>query len=120
MKQIEELNSPDKRSMLSPIPESNSSKYNTIDSYTDPNYAKRFDPNDERKISGSGSYKFDPNDDRKITGSGTYKLPNLDQADDDEYEYYSDDFESDDEDFSVRSSGCSGSTVDTSARNTGY
>ena len=44
--------------MLSPIPESNSSKYDTIDSVADPNYAKRFDPNDERKIVASGSYKI--------------------------------------------------------------
>ena len=99
--------------MLSPIPESNSSKYDTIDSRGDPNYVRRFDPNDERKITASGSYKYDPNDERQIKSTGQYKLPDHDEEDD--YENYSDDFESEEEDQSIgmNSDGCSGSTADT-------
>ena len=105
MNQIAEAQLQKDRAMLSPIPESNSSKYDTIDSVADPNYAKRFDPNDERKIVASGSYK-------------------IQDMMDDEYENdnYSDDFCSDEDvedDYSIRSSGCSGSTTDTTKNTKG-
>ena len=109
MKQLEEAKVPDNRSMLSPIPESNSSKYDTIDSHADPNYARRFDPNDERPIKGSGTYKYDPNDDRAFQSSGKYNLPPMDE--DEDYDAYSDDFESDEDTTDTAAAGSSGSTA---------
>ena len=102
MKQLQEAQEASKRGVLSPIPEQASSKYDTLESSigTSNNGTKRFDPNDQRKITGKGSYNIEE----------AMKEYN----EDDEYENYSDDFESEEEDFSIRSSGCSGSTLDSS------
>jgi len=67
---------------------------------------------------------MNPVEERKLTGTGTYKIEDTGAygADEDEEDNYSsDEFESDEEESESNSSiilndGCSGSTVDTSAR----
>lgn len=94
--QMEEVNNEQAvahANVLSPISETDSNKYQTIDSKGQT--IKRINPDEERKLTGTGSYKIE---------------------DEYENEYYSDDFESDEEDSSssIFTDGCSGTTVDTS------
>lgn len=82
--------------LLSPIPETDSSKMTTIDSH------------------GQTQVRIHPDEERKLTGTGKYDVEAFEYDND----YYSDDFESDDEEeegSSIMTSGCSGSTVDTQA-----
>lgn len=62
--------------------------------------------------------RINPDEERKLTGTGTYNIEAY--ADDDDYDGYSDDFESDDDDdesnSSILTDGCSGTTIDTPSR----
>lgn len=70
----------DNKNILSPISETDSNKYNTIDS--NGQTIRRINPDEERKLTGTGAYKIDDY---------------VDDYEQDEFENYSDDFESDDE-----------------------
>lgn len=86
-----------KRNVLSPISETASEKFTTIDTKNQTARPPRANPDDERKL----------------TGKGTYNIEEYEY----DHDYYSDDFESDEEDdaSSVQTSGCSGTTAETSA-----
>ena len=79
---------------------------------------RRINPQEERKLTGTGTYNLDAyGEERKLTGNGAY---NIQQFDDDPNEdnYSSDEFESDDDESNssmILQDGCSGSTVDTGA-----
>ena len=94
-----ESQSQSQRAVLSPISETDSNKYATID--TQGQTVRRINPDEERKLTGTGSYNID-------AAGDAYQV-------DDENDYYSDDFESDEDDDSETSSvitgGCSGSTA---------
>lgn len=83
--------------LMSPIAETDSNKYATLDSH------------------GQTIRKGNPEEERKLTGNGVY---NVDEYEYD-HDYYSDDFESDEESSEASSptiaTGCSGSTIDSSA-----
>ena len=83
--------------MLSPISETDSNTYETIDSNNQT--VRRVNPDEERKLTGTGAYDIE-----------AYTYDN---------DYYSDDFESDEEDSesnqSIMTAGGSGTTVDTTA-----
>ena len=88
------------KSILSPISETNSSKYQTIDSQGQTIKRGRV-----------------PEEERKLTGTGAYNIEEYEY----DHDYYSDDFESDEESSesnssSIMTSGCSGSTADNSAQ----
>ena len=75
--QIQEVQRQDRRqnNLLSPISETDSNTYETIDSNNQT--VRRVNPDEERKLTGTGTYDID-----------AYEYDN---------DYYSDDFESDDE-----------------------
>jgi len=86
-----------KQGSLAPISETDSNQYRTLDSH------------------GQTVRYINPAEERKLTGKGTYDLDAYKQDEDDNYS--SDEFESDDEsDTSILTDGCSGSTADSSHR----
>ena len=83
--------------MLSPISETDSNQYATLDSH------------------GQTVRRINPQEERKLTGTGTYNIDAY-GAEEDEDNYSSDEFESDDDESnsSMILQDSSGSTVDTS------
>lgn len=103
MAQINEVNKapPINPNILSPISETDSNKYQTIDS------------------NGQTIKRINPDEERKLTGTGSYRIKD-ETEEEHENDYYSDDFESDEDDeessSSIFTDGCSGTTVDTTSR----
>ena len=91
-----------KKSALSTVSETDSNKYRTLDSHGQT--VRRFNPNDERKLTGTGTYNIDSYAQEEEEGDGYSS---------DEFESYDDESESNNS--SILTDGCSGSTADRSA-----